>query len=141
MCDARPEDSFDDALSSALELGQLEVAALASVVQRATSAYNQAGVKLAKNGDSGDLLSEFAELRRRYQKAAALFDSLINYRALIDGNKRLAWVAMRLFYGYNGHTITGTEDERFDFVLAVATGQLAGVPKVAEQLAAMATRV
>ena len=76
-----------------------------------------------------------------HQKAAALFDSLINYRALIDGNKRLAWVAMRLFYGYNGHTITGTEGERFDFVLAVATGQLAGVPKVAEQLAAMATRV
>lgn len=74
MCDARPEDSFDDALSSALELGQLEVAALASVVQRATSAYNQAGVKLAKNGDSGDLLSEFAELRRRF--AEGLSDHL-----------------------------------------------------------------
>lgn len=76
-----------------------------------------------------------------HEKAAALFDSMINNRALIDGNKRLAWVAMRLFYGYNGHTITGTEDERFDFVLAVATGELVGVPRIAERLANMATRV
>lgn len=75
-----------------------------------------------------------------HEKAAALFDSLINNHALIDGNKRLAWVAMRLFYGYNGHTITATEDERFDFVLAVATGELVGVPKIADQLAVMATR-
>ena len=76
-----------------------------------------------------------------HEKAAALFDSLINNHAPIDGNKRLAWVAMRLFYGYNGHTITGTEDKRFDFVLAVATGERAGVPKIAERLASMATRV
>lgn len=76
-----------------------------------------------------------------HEKAAALFDSLINNHALVDGNKRLAWVAMRLFYGYNGRTMTGTEDERFDFVLAVATGELAGVPKIAERLASMATQV
>ena len=74
MCSARPEGSFDDALDSALELGQLEVATLASVVQRATSAYNQAGVKLAKNGDPDALLSEFAELRRCF--AEGLSDHL-----------------------------------------------------------------
>lgn len=56
-------------------------------------------------------------------RAVALLQSLVKNHALVDGNKRLGWVAMRLFYGFNGHTVSATEDEKFDLVLAVATGQ------------------
>ncbi|OBA81868.1 death-on-curing protein [Mycobacterium sp. 1164966.3] len=75
-----------------------------------------------------------------HKKAAALLESLVKNRALIDGNKRLGWVAMRLFYGCNGYTIAASEDEKFDLVIAVATGELDTVAKVAHRLVGMARR-
>lgn len=73
-----------------------------------------------------------------HEKAAALLESLVKNHALIDGNKRLGWVTMRLFYGYNGYTISATEDEKFDLVIAVATGELDTVGKIAHRLVTMA---
>jgi death-on-curing protein len=75
-----------------------------------------------------------------HEKAAALLESLVKNRALIDGNKRLGWVAMRLFYGYNGYTISASEDEKFDLVIAVATGELDTVVKIAHRLGGSARR-
>jgi death-on-curing protein len=75
-----------------------------------------------------------------HEKAAALLESLVKNRALIDGNKRLGWVAMRLFYGYNGYTISASEDEKFDLVIAVATGELDTVVKIAHRLGGIARR-
>ena len=75
-----------------------------------------------------------------HEKAAALLESLVKNHALIDGNKRLGWVAMRLFYGYNGYTIAASEDEKFELVIAVATGELDTVAKVAHRLVGMARR-
>lgn len=75
-----------------------------------------------------------------HQKAAALFDSLVNNHALIDGNKRLGWVALRLFYGFNGYTVSASEDEKVELVLAVATGELTEVTKLADQLSALSRR-
>lgn len=51
-----------------------------------------------------------------------------------------AWggVAVRLFYGYNGYTISATEGERFDLVIAVATSELDAVVKIAQRLGGMA---
>ncbi|RDH76916.1 type II toxin-antitoxin system death-on-curing family toxin [Mycolicibacterium moriokaense] len=71
-------------------------------------------------------------------KAAALLDSLVKNYALIDGNKRLGWVATRLFYGYNGHTISASDDEKFDLVMAVATGELNAVDTIAHRLSQIA---
>lgn len=73
-----------------------------------------------------------------HEKAAALLESLVKYHALVDGNKRLGWVAMRLFYGYNGYTISASEDDKFDLVIAVATGELDAVAKIAHRLGGMA---
>ncbi|MEB3980852.1 type II toxin-antitoxin system death-on-curing family toxin [Mycobacterium sp. 663a-19] len=73
-----------------------------------------------------------------HEKAAALLESLVKYHALIDGNKPLGWVAMRLFYAYNGYTISASEDARFDLVVAVATGELDTVAKIAHRLVGMA---
>lgn len=73
-----------------------------------------------------------------HEKAAALLQSLATNHALIDGNKRTAFVATALFYEFNGHRIPAeAEDELFDLVIAVATRELDTVQKIAERLAAL----
>jgi death-on-curing protein len=67
-------------------------------------------------------------------KAAALLHSLARNHALVDGNKRLAWTACRTFLAINGHWISAPEDDRFEFVIRVATSLLPDVEKIAEQL-------
>ena len=57
-------------------------------------------------------------------KAAALLHSLCSNHALVDGNKRLALAATLAFYGLNGRRLTLTNDEAYDLVMNVATGQL-----------------
>jgi death-on-curing protein len=69
-------------------------------------------------------------------KAAALLHSLARNHALVDGNKRLAWTACRTFLAINGHWISAPEDDRFEFVIRVATGVLPDLDKIAEQLRA-----
>jgi death on curing protein len=67
-------------------------------------------------------------------KSAALLHSLARNHALVDGNKRLAWTACRTFLAINNQWISASEDERFEFVIRVATGALADLGKIAEQL-------
>jgi death-on-curing protein len=69
-----------------------------------------------------------------HTKAAALLHSLCRNRALIDGNKRLAWTACPVFLGLNGEWVEASEDELFDFMIAVASGAIDGVEQIAEQL-------
>lgn len=69
-------------------------------------------------------------------KAAALMHSLARNHALMDGNKRLAWTACRTFLAINGQWISAPEDDRFEFVIQVATGAFADLQKIAEQLRA-----
>jgi death on curing protein len=67
-------------------------------------------------------------------KAAALLHSLARNHALSDGNKRLAWTACRTFLAINGQWISAPEDDRFQFVIQVATGVLPDLDKIAELL-------
>ena len=67
-------------------------------------------------------------------KAAALLQSLARNHALVDGNKRLAWTACRTFLAINGQWISAPEDNRFDFVIQVATGATTDLGKIADQL-------
>src|SRR5271155_5691914 len=57
-------------------------------------------------------------------KAAALMHSLACNHALVDGNKRLALLAMVVFLRINGYRLDLTGDEAFDLTLSVAAGQL-----------------
>lgn len=57
-------------------------------------------------------------------KAAALLHSLAGNHALVDGNKRLAWLATAVFLDLNGRTISLTDDEAFTLVVHVAAGEL-----------------
>lgn len=72
-------------------------------------------------------------------KAAALLHSLARNHALVDGNKRLAWTACRTFLAINDRWISAPEDDRFDFVIRVATGAV-DLDKIAEQLRAWSHR-
>ena len=68
-------------------------------------------------------------------KAAALLHSLVRNHALVDGNKRLAWSAARVFCLLNGRELTYTVDEAEDLMLSAASGQL-DVPEIAAWLVA-----
>ena len=61
---------------------------------------------------------------------------LARNHALVDGNKRLAWTACRTFLAIHGQWISAPEDERFDFVIRVATGVMPDLDTIAEQLRA-----
>ncbi len=74
--------------------------------------------------------------RGLHTKAAALLHSLAGNHALIDGNKRLAWAATAVFLGINGHRVETTDGEVVEFVLAVAAGEPAELPDIAERLQA-----
>jgi death on curing protein len=57
-------------------------------------------------------------------KAAAVFESLINNHPFIDGNKRISYVVCRLLLIDYGMDIKATETYKYEFVIAAASGQL-----------------
>ena len=57
-------------------------------------------------------------------KAAALMHSLARNHALVDGNKRLAWTATRIFCLLNGRDLVFDVDEAEALVQPVARGEL-----------------
>jgi death on curing protein len=72
-------------------------------------------------------------------KAAALLHSVARNHALVDGNKRLALASTIAFLGLNGRRLTWTNDEAYDFVVAVASGELDEVSTIAEGIRAATT--
>lgn len=67
-------------------------------------------------------------------KAAALLHSLAKNHGLVDGNKRLALAATIAFLGINGWRLTFTNDEAYEFVMAVAAGALEEVADIQRQI-------
>jgi death on curing protein len=68
------------------------------------------------------------------QKAAALLHSLARNHTLVDGNKRLAWLATVVFLDLNGRTVELDDEAAFHLVMAVAEGSLE-VEAIAARLA------
>ena len=71
-----------------------------------------------------------------HDKAAALLHSIVRNHALVDGNKRLGLAAVIAFYGVNGRRLTMTNDEAYDVVTAVASGNVEDVAQIARPLTA-----
>lgn len=70
-----------------------------------------------------------------WSKAAALLHSVCMNHALIDGNKRLAWAAARVFLALNEVPIQDVDvDQAEAFVMAVASGTLTEVSDIAREL-------
>jgi death-on-curing protein len=68
-------------------------------------------------------------------KAAALLHSLARNHALVDGNKRLAWLATYVFCAKNGIELDPPDDDAYDLVVSVAAGDLDDVAENARVLA------
>lgn len=55
-------------------------------------------------------------------KAAALLQSIVNNHGLVDGNKRLGWLATAVFLEINGTSVTGVgNDDVYELVMWVAS--------------------
>ena len=57
-------------------------------------------------------------------KAAVLLESIDGNHPLVDGNKRLSWVAGVVFYGLNGRALRAPEDPAYGLVVGVDEGRL-----------------
>lgn len=69
-----------------------------------------------------------------HTKAAALLDSVASNHGLVDGNKRLALAATIAFLGLNGWRLTLTNDEAYNLVIAVASGELVDLQAISDVL-------
>jgi len=58
-----------------------------------------------------------------WTKAAALLQSVVKNHALVDGNKRLGWLATAVFLEINGVPVVhASNDSVYEFVWGVAAG-------------------
>ena len=69
-----------------------------------------------------------------HTKAAALLHSVARNHGLVDGSKRLALAATIAFLGINGWRLTLTNDEAYELVIAVASGELDDLQTIADSL-------
>jgi death-on-curing protein len=76
-----------------------------------------------------------------HRKAAALLHSLVRNHALVDGNKRLGWVAVRLFYVVNDLDLRADHDDAFEFVMGIASGSITEIDDIAGWLEARVQRL
>ena len=53
-------------------------------------------------------------------KAAVLYAGVDNRQAFVDGNKRIAFFALRLFYEFAGYVFSPPEDEMYELAMYVA---------------------
>ena len=60
----------------------------------------------------------------RYSLAASNALGLARTHPLADGNKRMAWIAARLFLRLNGCMLSFSERDAIDVVIALAAGEL-----------------
>lgn len=69
-----------------------------------------------------------------WAKAGALLQSIVKNHPLIDGNKRLGWLATAVFLELNGSSVLeATNDNVYELVISIAAGQL-DVPEIAVRL-------
>jgi death-on-curing protein len=57
-------------------------------------------------------------------KAAAVFESVVTNHPFIDGNKRTAYVLMRLVLRESNLSLVSDEDDKYDFVILAASGKI-----------------
>ena len=76
----------------------------------------------------------------RWTKAAALLQSVVNNHALVDGNKRLGWLATATFLELNGVPASRiSNNDVYRLVMDVASGH-PEVEELAARLKKLATR-
>jgi death-on-curing protein len=71
-------------------------------------------------------------------KAAALLHSLARNHPLLDGNKRLAWLATYVFCAKNGTELDPSDEAAYDLVVGVAAGEIDDLETIAAALRSFA---
>ncbi len=66
-------------------------------------------------------------------KAAALLHSLTKNHSLVDGNRRVAWLATVVFCDISGCDVTLTETDAFNLVWAIASSDV-DLEQIAQRL-------
>ena len=72
---------------------------------------------------------------RPHDQGRALLHSLAGNHPLVDGNKRLAWLATYVFLAKNGVQLDPDDAAAYDFVIAVAADEVDDVGEIAAALA------
>lgn len=62
-------------------------------------------------------------IRRWTRRQRHLLESLVRNHPLVDGNKCLGWLATVVFLDINGACLEAPDDDAYDRVIAVASGQ------------------
>lgn len=73
-----------------------------------------------------------------WEKAAALCQSIDNNQSLVDGNKRMAWLATKVFLRIHGQRLAATADDGERFMLD-NVGSHGGLPTIAAWLEGQST--
>ncbi|RRB02618.1 type II toxin-antitoxin system death-on-curing family toxin [Larkinella rosea] len=58
------------------------------------------------------------------EKAAAIIESIVKNHPFVDGNKRTGYVLMEIILRTNNLFISASQQERYSFVIQIATGEL-----------------
>lgn len=58
------------------------------------------------------------------EKASAIIESILINHPFVDGNKRIGYVMMRLMLLNTGKDIVASENDKYEFVISVASGKL-----------------
>ena len=58
------------------------------------------------------------------EKAASLIESILVNHPFIDGNKRTGYTVLRLYLFQNGLDINASQDNKYEFVINIASGTL-----------------
>ncbi len=73
-----------------------------------------------------------------WTKAAALLQSIVNNHTLVDGDKRLGWLATAVFLGLNAADVTTiANDDVYELVMAIAATSI-DVDEIARRLRRLA---
>ena len=73
-----------------------------------------------------------------WEKAGALLQSIVGNHALVDGNKRLGWLATAVFFEINGSSVArASNDDVYELVMEVAASRL-DLGQIIERLEALA---
>jgi death-on-curing protein len=67
-----------------------------------------------------------------------MLHSLARNHPLVDGNKRLAWLATWVFLAKNGTILDPDDDAAYRLVVSVAAGEIDDVERIAGVLASFA---